>query len=450
MSNYLIVADALFPSGTSGDAAAGVVGLAGALAAAGHAVTVFSLVAPGRLTAIPGLARRLRTVAASAGGRAHELPLFEGRLAGLPAQVVALAAEPTRASETAAFLASAGAAMARDGLIKPEIVIGWGEASASALATIGAATRLFVLPTSALGPPLSADEIADLEERADFGAGSSLAARGVISADAVIVPSPTIANELARQPGLAARATDEPVLPVQFGCDEPPHDPATDPALAATFSLGTLSGKAECRRALARRASLSLGPKTLLLATDRLEEARDGRLLLAVLRQLSGLDVAVVVPPGGDRALTDQLSVLAIEHPGKLAQLKDDGPEVARQLLAGADAQLLLVDRDGSGRGAGLAQRYGTLPLAPQRGALGDFLIDYDPTSNTGSAIVFADPTPFEIVGSIRRAIGLRADGDRWTTLVSGVLRAAPRWASMANRIDALRESTTGATPAAL
>jgi hypothetical protein len=451
MADYLVVAEALLGPSRSGgpdDAAPGVIGLAGALGAAGHKVKLLTLAPVERLQQTPGLARRLRTVEVSVGGRKQELPLFEGRMPGLAADVVALAGAPTRSSEATAMLGSGAATLARDGIVKPDVVVGWGESSASALATLPAGSRLFVLPTGRLSPALSADEIADLEETADVGAGASLAARAVMSANAVVVPSPTAGLTLSGEPALAARASDEPLVPLQFGCDEPPFDPASDGALAAPYSADAPQGKQESRRAVARRCSLSLGPRTLLLTTAPLVGAA-GKDVLAALGQLVGLDVAVVVPGGGDRALADAAGVLAIEQPGRIAVLADESPQAARQLLAAADAVVLFEDAQETGRGAGVAQRYGALPIAPENGVFADFLVDCDPASGTGNALLVPGLGVFDLVGAVRRAIALRADAEDWSALVRRLMVGAPRWATFAERLELLREPAAAADLAA-
>src|SRR6185436_7316663 len=62
---------------------------------------------------------------------------------------------------------------------------------------------------------------------------------------------------------------------------------------------------------------------------------------------------------------------------------------------------VLLTDVDDhTGRPAGLALRYGVLPLVPEAGADADYLVDYDSASGTGCA---------PLVGHGRHARGARA-----------------------------------------
>jgi hypothetical protein len=428
-----------------------VAGLARALVASKHRVRVLSLAAPEVVARVPGMARRLRTVTASAGGRAFELPLFEGRVPLSQAELYVLGVAPENRGQAASVLATAAASLARDGLLKPTVLIGWGETAAESLATVSAALTLFVLPTGVVGRPLTPEERLALGPNPQLDAlgSDSLAALGAAGADTVVVPSPSSRATLERDPALAARASDQPIVPVRFGCDEAPHDPSSDPALPATYGPEAPAGKQESRRALARRGSLALGPRTLLLTVPPLNAARGGRAVLEALARVVRLDVAVAVPAGGDRALTDQAAVLGIEHPGKVAVIADAGPGSGRALLAGADALLLSDADDHTGRAAGLALRYGVLPLVPEAGADADYLVDYDSASQTGCALVYSKVEAFELEGSVTRALALRSNAEAWQSLVKALMLSAPRWSATAVMLEALEppaEAVSAAT----
>src|SRR5687768_14876265 len=103
MAEYLLVVDAVAPV-ASGDSASAVAGLALSLVAAKHRVTLLSLGAPDAVAKLPGMARRLRTVAATAGGASLDLPLFEGRAALGQAQLYVLGLAGRNRGETCAVL----------------------------------------------------------------------------------------------------------------------------------------------------------------------------------------------------------------------------------------------------------------------------------------------------------------------------------------------------------
>ncbi len=402
---------------------------------------------------VPGLARRLRTIKASVGLASYDLSLYEGKAGLSNAELLVIAAEPGSRGHTAALLGSAVKSLSADGLIVPEVTIGWGETSATALSATSAAIRLFVLPSGRIGPALAPHDVQATS--ADDGTTvESLLALGSLSANAIIAPSSAAAHAVESDPALASRASDEPFVAIRFGCDDPLHDPATDHSLPANYSATSLEGKAECRRALARRTSLALGARTLLLATAPLRADQGGEEILAALARLDGFDVAVVIPSWGDRELTERANILAIEHPGRIAVVGDNASTQEervrastqeqrirvsaeeRRIRAAADAILLGDPDDRTGRAAGTALLYGTLPVAVDAAASRDYLVDYDPRSATGSAVLFEALGAFEVESAIRRAIALRADPELWGPLVSGLFASAPKWSTSAALIE--------------
>jgi hypothetical protein len=444
---FLLIAESVTPLG-EGVSAVGARGLSRALAASGHRATVLALAGVDAAARVPGLARRLRTVSAPVAGQTRELVLFEGRAARTDAQLLVLGtSEPPTRAETVAILAGATRSLAADGLIAPEVAIGWGEPAAAALSATSAAARLFVLPSGRTGAPLTPEETAVLGPLllGDDSASHSLVALGCLGANAIVGPSPSAARGMESDPGLASRASDEPFLNVRFGCDDPPHDPATDPALPATSGAPLLSRKAECRRALARRCSVAVGPRTLLLTTGPLPAGEPGEAILAAIERLAPFDVVTVIVPAGDPEAIDRARLLALRQPGRVALFPGDDPADARFARAAADAILLGDDHDRIGRSAGLALLYGTLPIAPDLGANHDYLVDTDPASGTGDAILYSGIAPFEIESAVRRALNLRADGDTWMPLVTRLMDRAPRWSATAAALADIVEETLSA-----
>jgi hypothetical protein len=451
--DFLLIAESVAPLG-DGVSAVGASGLSRALAALGHRATVLTVASVEAASRVPGLARRLRTVSATVGTETRELALYEGRAPLSDAQLLVLAAPtlPARAEATA-ILAGATRALAGDKLIAPEVAIGWGEASAAALSATSAGTRLFVLPTGRTGAPLAPEETQTLGPLllGDDSASHSLVALGCLGAHVIVAPSPSAARATESDPGLASRPSDEPFVSVRFGCDEPPYDPATDPALPAPFSAGKLANKAECRRALARRCSLAVGPRTLLLTTGPLggESGTEAgaNAILAAIERLAPFDVVTVIVPRGEPEAIERARLLALRQPGRVAVLPSATPADERFARGAADAILLDDDHDRIGRSAGLALLYGTLPIVPDVGANHDYLVDYDPASRTGQAILYSVETPFEIESGVRRALTLRADSDVWAPLVKSLMDGAPRWAATAAALVEIVEETISEAP---
>lgn len=453
MFDYLLVSDAVSPF-VDDEATAAAKGLARALVAAKHKVAVLSLAPEGAPARVPGLARRLRKVSASIGPATFTLPLFEGRASASDPALFLIELDsslphPLSPARRAALLGSGAQSLNADGLISARTVIGWGEGSATSLIRLHAQTDLFVLPTGRVGVPLEDGEAQELHLGVDGDEAStqSLASIGAVAAHAVILPSPSAARDVERRAGVAA-AADEPLVALRFGCDEPPHDPATDTALLATYSAENPNGKATGRRLLGRKLSLAMGPRTLLVGVGPLLRGEAGAAVLEVIARSSRLDLTFAVAPGGDRELLDRARIVAIENPSRVALVADE-PGWQRRLFGACDAWLLSDSDDLTGRRAHLALRYGTLPVAPALGAYGDYLVDYDPGSDTGNAVLFPGLADSDIEAALARAVALRADSTVWDRLVQTLFRSAPSWAHTAALIEALRASATEPEPPA-
>lgn len=401
-------------------------------------MTVISLANPAALSAVPGLARRLRTFTALSGSSPREVPLYEGRAPLSQANFLVAGAEPANRSEAVGILADAVRAAADQGLPKIDVAIGWGEVAAWALCFAPATSRMFVLPSGRVGAPLDEREFEVLSATGAFAqaVGSrSLAAVGAAYSNIIVAPSPCSAHLLENDAALAGRASDEPCVAVRFGADDPPFDPATDGTLIANFSPKSMAGKLECRRALTKRYSLTVGPRTLLLGVAPLRAGKGGIEVLKALPELAGLDVAVVVSSEGDPDIVERVRRLAVQSPGRLAVMEADEAQ-GRILRAAADAVLFPDADDRTGRAPALAQRYGCLPIALDAAAGRDFLVDYEPMSRTGTAILLGGLEPFEIAGAVRRAVMLKNEPEGFPDVSKRLAELAPAWSQTASAFD--------------
>jgi hypothetical protein len=435
---FLLVGDAVAPL-VSGESPTSLSGISRALAAGGAQVTVISLADPAALSSVPGLARRLRTFSAlSSSSGAREVPFFEGRAPLSQANFLVAGAAPANRGEAVGILADAVRAVAEQGLPKVDVAIGWGEAAAWALSFAPATSRVFVLPNGRVGAPLDDREFEVLSATGAFAqaVGSrSLAAVGAVYSNIIVAPSPCSAHLLENDEALAGRASDEPCVAVRFGADDPPFDPATDGTLVANFSPKAMAGKLECRRALTKRYSLTVGPRTLLLGIAPLRAGKGGLEVLKALPELAAIDVAVVVSPDGEPEILERVRRLAVQSPGRLTVMEADEAS-GRILRASADAVLFADTDDRTGRAPALAQRYGCLPIALDAAAGRDFLVDYEPMSRTGTAILFSGLEPWEIAGAVRRAVMLKNEPEGFPEVSKRLTELAPAWGQTASAFE--------------
>ena len=438
MAEYLFVTDQVAPLGQT-DAAKSVRGLARGLLELKHRVTILTIATGGEAASLPGLAKRLRKVRVETSQGSTELALYEGHFSASDPQIIVLESDSNSPGERALQLGGAAVSLEKDGLLKPEIVLGWGEASVVALARLTAAAKLFVLPTGETTGRFSPQEAKTVGlAPTDL---PSLASFGVSAAQAVIAPSRVAARNLEGAPELAGRASDEPIIAMQFGANEPPFDPAFDSALPEPYDVAKPQGKVQARKTLLRRLSASVDPRWPVLGTGPRLEGAGGLALVEALPLIVQRDCFIILPALGDKNLLERAAVFAIEHPSKIRIVAQPTDEDYRLMLAAADAWWLLDESDMTGRAAGRALRYGTLPLCPERSAAHDFLVQWDTQSATGNALFYKVPSADFLSATVARVGALRSDQVTWPLLVSRLLATAPLWRKTAELVDELRSA---------
>jgi glycosyltransferase involved in cell wall biosynthesis len=117
---------------------------------------------------------------------------------------------------------------------------------------------------------------------------------------------------------------------------------------------------------------------------------------------------------GGDGrdvgALSDPSTV---RHFGARAE-----PDDQRRLFAGADCLLWLQRNTADPTLILRGLRYGVVPIAPLTGGCCDCLVDFDPTSGTGTAFCFSSLDPDHLVQAWRRALSTRKTHSRWHRVI--------------------------------
>ncbi len=252
--------------------------------------------------------------------------------------------------------------------------------------------------------------------------GSHGLAAAVQDADEVVTPCSDLAAASEETGSDVAEAMQEHthLRVVNHGIDLQRWDPSRDKGLAAGFDTESLSGKAECKKALQVQAGLAPREDVPLIAVWSAGGPQSGLGLVAShLEEILALDVQLVVlrPSAGDYA--EELASLK----GKQVWQTDAGNgAMLRRVLAGCDVVLLPDGEAMLGQRALISARYGLVPVARRVNAYRDRLVEYDGLSNTGGAFLFDEPVDEELMvalGRMRRVFGspeiwplmLRANG---------------------------------------
>jgi starch synthase len=282
--------------------------------------------------------------------------------------------------------------------------------------------------------------------------GLDLLRAGISGAELVNTVSPGFAAEaLTPDMGMgledALRARGDRFLGILNGLDTDLWNPATDPALPATYSAAHRAGKAECRAGLLTELGLDASdPRPVLSMVGRLDRQKGFDLLAESTPALLDLGFRLAVLGSGNYDVVAPLRSIA-ESPagrGRIALVERFDRDLARRLYAGADGFLMPSRFEPCGTGQMVGLRYGTPPIVHATGGLRDTVIDVDGAPDSGTGFAFESATAGALVDACER-FGARfaAGGPAWDALLDRGMAVDFDWrtASAPAYLDAYRRA---------
>jgi len=250
---------------------------------------------------------------------------------------------------------------------------------------------------------------------------------GLVGATAINTVSPTYAEEI-KTPEFGCRLDGvlyhrRAVLHgILNGIDHARWDPATDPYIAANYSLDNLSGKAECKRALQEAAGFNVDPKVPLLGViTRLVPQKGIDLLVGAMEQIVATGAQLVVLGTGDERYETACREWAQRWPDQVCSWIEFSSEKAHRIEAGADLFLMPSQFEPCGQNQLYSMRYGTIPVVHGVGGLEDSVIDYAKKGSTG--FKFHGYTADKFFRCLERALETFQNGARWKPLVKRAMK---------------------------
>ncbi len=254
---------------------------------------------------------------------------------------------------------------------------------------------------------------------------------GLAYADAVVTVSPTHAGEL-RTPvggfGLHEAFTElgDRFVGILNGIDGDIWNPATDPLIAARFSVTDLAPKAQCKAALQRELGLALGDRIpLAVMSARLVAQKGFDLVLAgLVERFPAVQFGFL--GRGEQRYEAGLAALAQRFPGRVVLERNFLDALEHRLLAGADLLLMPSLYEPCGLTQMRAQRYGVLPVARRVGGLAD-TVEHERTG-----FLFEEHSLEAFDRALRRALEVYQDRAEWEPRVRRAMRRNFSWSRSA------------------
>ena len=264
---------------------------------------------------------------------------------------------------------------------------------------------------------------------------------GIVFADALNTVSPTYAREI-QTPELGCgleevlRFRSDRLFGIINGIDYDVWNPKTDPLIPYHYDARSTSGKKKDKLALQKEAGLDPDPKKPLIGMiSRLAAQKGLDIIAGMLDELAREDVQLVFLGTGDKHYQDLLAEFGAKHPGKVsANIRFDN-RFAHLIEAGSDMFLMPSRYEPCGLNQLYSLKYGTVPIVRRTGGLADTITDATPETiadGTATGVVFEPYTSEALLGAVRRALKLYADGKTWRRIMRAGMKQDWSWARSA------------------
>ena len=273
----------------------------------------------------------------------------------------------------------------------------------------------------------------------------------ILCADAVNAVSPTYANEL-KMPYFAhrldgiMRQCGYKVSGVLNGIDMNRYNPATDPHIAANYSIEEMSGKERCKAELQKMMGLRQEPYTPIVGmVSRLVSHKGLDLLCEVIHDLMEMPMQLVILGKGDRKYEEFFNWAAQQYPGRMAVRLDYNEDLSMAIYAGADLFLMPSKSEPCGLSQMIAMRYGTVPIVRETGGLKDTVQPYEAWRDAGNGFTFANYASGDMLYVVREAVYLYKDyPDAFGRLRRRAMESDFSWARSAGEYLRIYANVTG------
>ena len=293
----------------------------------------------------------------------------------------------------------------------------------------------------------------------EFFGSLNLLKTGLVFADRLSTVSPRYAEEIQSAPlgcGLEGvlQTRREVLSGIINGVDYDEWNPATDPHLAANYSVkDAAKGKAACKAALQAELGLAKQERTPLVAfIGRLVDQKGLDIITTVLRDwVQNPGLQWVVLGTGDAAYHDFFTNLAKRYPQSVAARLEFDDGLAHRIEAGADIFLMPSRYEPCGLNQLYSLKYGTIPVVRATGGLADTIVDASDealAAGTATGFVLRDSSGLALAEALRRAIAAYERPEVWQDLVRTAMSQDWSWNESAKKyVDLYRKTIAQAAP---
>jgi len=260
---------------------------------------------------------------------------------------------------------------------------------------------------------------------------------GIVYADSIVLPGELVLYESFTQEkgyglNLVLQENSNRTVGIPFGVDYSVTNPPFEKVVPRKTKIESGNGKTTCRQALLNQLELESANSDLLTVCPVEED--DNRALnnvIPVFDRLLTSNLRFVLLGSADNWVPD-LMVMERKYPKRFAWDRENDSRLKNLALAGADLAFFPGSLGPRGVTAITAMRYGTVPIAANRGGLRQIVVDFDPIQNDGSGLVYYQDHPEAIWDTVQRAFWLKRKPKTWNRLTAGCEAADFSWPASA------------------
>lgn len=216
------------------------------------------------------------------------------------------------------------------------------------------------------------------------------------------------------------------------GIDTKQYDPQTDEVIAAHFSADDISGKAECKKALAEELRLDAGDEPVIGMVTRFVGHKGIDLVRSVFEEMVNSGIKFAILGNGEWIYEEFFREMAARYPGKVSVNLGFMPDLSHRIYAGADMFLMPSQSEPCGLAQMIAMRYGTVPIVRETGGLRDSV--HDNGGENGNGFTFKTYNANDMLDAVRRAKHDYEDKSVWTQIVKRDMECDFSWSSSADK----------------
>ncbi len=204
------------------------------------------------------------------------------------------------------------------------------------------------------------------------------------------------------------------------GIDYNENNPETDLLIFNNYNCNNfIDEKVKNKLLLQKRMGLREDENIIMIGiVSRLTEMKGFDIIREIFEKLISYNVQFVLLGVGQDDIVDSFRKLENKYPDKVRVNIIFSNELAHKIYASADIYLMPSKFEPCGISQLIALRYGTIPVVRATGGLNDTIEPYNGCENIGNGFSFNNYDADELLFSLKKAISLYSDKEKWNKLV--------------------------------